>query len=365
MLASPPFRPGDRVGPWVLDRVVGAGAAGTVFRCHQAGNPRTVAALKVFHTFGDGVREASLLHGIDHPNIVRVREAALDERPPWLALDYVDGPTLQVTMRSGPIAIEAAMTYFAQLTDAIAALHRRDIHHRDIKPSNLILDRTDGRLKLVDFGLARDSSGSPTLEEFNRGTIAYAPPEWMRPPVRDGARWDVYSMGVVLYEMLTGQPAFRVPTEGSVVDRARELMKVKAVSPPLDPGPAFPLAVRKLVRRMTHPEPSRRIESALVLLDWLASANLPAWTPRTALPTYTFDDDLFREAAARIHAAEQMLERWTLPAFEVTTAPVPPRRASAPRVRRAVPVRTIALSAAALLAMSAAFTVLIALFANR
>src|SRR5262249_52442683 len=132
--------------------------------------------------------------------------------PPYLVMQYVEGPTLRQRIQAeGPLPPREAAEISRQVAEGLGAAHRANLIHRDIKPANIILDRATGRARIMDFGLVRVTSlpGGTTHEGTLLGTPDYMSPEQIREPERIDARSDIYSLGVTLYEMLTGQIPFR------------------------------------------------------------------------------------------------------------------------------------------------------------
>lgn len=261
---------GDEIDVWVVEQALGTGGMGSVYRCHNRDAPRIKAAIKVL---GEGLeaheqararfaREAEILFALDHPNIVKVRNIRLDASPPYIEMEFVDGTSLEDVLRGGPLSLERALGVAEQLISAVRFLHRNGVCHRDIKPANLLLGR-GMVLKLVDFGLASDASAEH-ITAFGQmmGTVSYAPPEWVTPQQLDPVQWDLYAVGAVLYEMLTGAVAFPAPPGASPRQGAVKVMADKASAPHIDPGDAAPASVGALVRKLTARDAADRIGTA-------------------------------------------------------------------------------------------------------
>lgn len=285
---------GEQIDIWVVDRALGSGGMGSVYRCHNRNAPRILAAVKVLEA-GVGrsreaearfVREAEILFGLDHPNIVKVRNVRTDHDPPYLEMEFVRGKALEDLLEQGPRPYEQALDLMAQATAALHYLHRRNVCHRDIKPANFLV-RDDGRLLLVDFGLALEADGSRiTQQGMAFGTVSYAPPEWASADL-EPVTWDIYALGVVFWEILTGKVAFPVSGQGSARQQAMQVIIGKQGHEPLDPGDAFPQGLRDLIADMTQADPKRRlsdtaqIRARLHTLDGLGDP----------LPTDTWEPD--------------------------------------------------------------------------
>ena len=214
-----------RAGPFRLRERLGAGAAGTVWRAERGGED---LALKLYDadtmTSADArerfFREARVGAEIQHPNLVQIVDAGrLDDGRCFLAMKRIDGRSLAALLAEGPLPVARALEVAADVAAALGALHRAGIVHRDVKPDNIVL-RRDGRAVLTDLGLARGALfRTVTRAEVAVGTLAYMSPEQAIGRPLDG-RADLWSLGVVLYELLTGARPF---------DGAHELALIFAV----------------------------------------------------------------------------------------------------------------------------------------
>jgi eukaryotic-like serine/threonine-protein kinase len=273
--ALTPFS-GTRVGVFEIGVFVGAGGMGEVYRARDTLLDRDVA-LKIlplaFALDRDRLdrfrREAQALASLNHPNVGAIYGFEATDGVYALVLEFVDGPTLADRLEHGPIPVDEACSIARQMTEALESAHEHGIVHNDLKPSNVKL-RPDGTVKVLDFGLATvvqatigGASGStPTTSLFARptfGTPAYASPEQLK-GIGD-KRSDIWAFGAVLYEMLSGKPAF--PEDGDACAVAN-----------LD-GSALPAStpesMRHLIRRCLDPDVRRRLrdigEARIVLED--------------------------------------------------------------------------------------------------
>lgn len=270
------------VGDYELERQIGAGASGTVWRAHSRGPIARVVALKRLG-FGGGPgelerlrREAAILTELDHPHIVRVLEVLRDGDGLALAMQFAPGGSLDdLLAQRGRLAPGQVVAVAAPVADALASAHRRGILHGDVKPAN-ILFTSDGEPLLSDFGVARTLGGS-TSDRVS-GTAEYVAPELL-----DGAhpdpRADVYSLGVVCYEALAGQPPYTGPVPLAVVRAAEMGRHLRLESLTHVPEP---LAV--VVERAMERDPERRFASADDLARALRST-VPADDIRLPEPT--------------------------------------------------------------------------------
>jgi serine/threonine-protein kinase len=256
-----------------LIRVLGHGGMSTVYLARDVELDRHVA-LKVLasNLAGDGVcrarflREAKLASHVSHPSIVRIYGVGEDERGPFIVMEHVEGPTLASELaRRGSFSPEQALEVAVPLASALAAAHAAGLVHRDVTPQNVLLDRK-GSPKLSDFGIARLLDGTRFTERGTiMGTAAYLAPEQARGEVVTSAA-DVYSLGAVLYELLTGRPPFQADTLPALLLQCEEA----AVVPPRDLAPAVSPALEALVLRTLEKAPESRPSAAAL------AATLPA-----------------------------------------------------------------------------------------
>ncbi|MER7581472.1 serine/threonine-protein kinase, partial [Kitasatospora sp. NPDC097691] len=254
-------------GRYRLVERIGGGAMGSVWRAEDTVLARQVA-VKILRSelFEDGTatqrfrREAQLVAAIDHPGVVDVHDygesgADGDERCAYIVMELIDGlPLDRVLADAGPMTVERALDLVAGALDALHAAHRRDIVHRDIKPSNLML-RTDGRVAITDFGIARAIASTKLTAPFAIiGTALYMSPEQAEGSSL-GPATDLYSIGVVCYELLVGEPPYS--GDGPLQ------IALKHVNQPVPELPeAFPAAVRALVARALAKKPEERFADA-------------------------------------------------------------------------------------------------------
>jgi Protein kinase domain len=263
--SSPPT-----VGDYELERQIGTGASGTVWRAHRRGPVDRVVALKRFRV-GAGSRdlerlrrEATLLTELDHPHVVRVLEVLHDGDGVALAMQLATGGSLSgLLVERGRLAPGEVVAVAAPVADALASAHRRGVLHGDVKPAN-VLFTSDGEPLLSDFGVAR-TLGATTSDHVS-GT-----PEYVAPELLDGARpdprADVYALGIVCYEALAGQPPYRGPTPIAVV-RAADT----GHHPRLESLAPAPEALAAAVERAIDRDPARRFGSAEAFAQALRAA---------------------------------------------------------------------------------------------
>ncbi|MBA2391719.1 MAG: serine/threonine protein kinase, partial [Ktedonobacteraceae bacterium] len=207
---------GQSLGGYQLEEEIGHGSMGVVYRGKQIALGREVA-IKVLPKMlardasyvARFIREAQIIAGLNHPNIVQIYDAGQQSKLLYFVMEYIQGPTLSNLLHlDGTIPQHLAVEYAAQIADALDAAYReRNVIHRDVKPENLMLNRW-GKVKVMDFGLARAIGHQKiTVAKTLVGSIYYASPEQVWGEDLDN-RSDIYALGVVLYEMVTGQRPF-------------------------------------------------------------------------------------------------------------------------------------------------------------
>src|SRR5258708_20786031 len=211
---------GQSLGGYLLEGELGRGSMGMVYRGKQVALGREVAVKILPQSLAQDpsyvarfIREAQIIAGLNHPNIVQIYDAGQQNGVLYFVMEYVQGPTVGSLLQlDGSMPQHLAAEYIAQIADALdAAYKERNVIHRDIKPENLMLDRW-GRIKVMDFGLARALGLQQiTVAKTLVGSIYYASPEQIWGKQLDN-RSDIYALGVVLYEMVTGQRPFTART---------------------------------------------------------------------------------------------------------------------------------------------------------
>jgi len=271
------FEPGDQIDIWVVEKALGSGGMGSVYRCHNRNATRILAAVKIMEgaqhqksqAHARFIREAEILFSLQHPNIVKVLNIRSESHPPYIEMEFVEGESLESRIERGGMATEEAISILIPLAHAIGYLHACGIRHRDIKPANVLINAR-GLPKLVDFGLAMEADQSRiTQSNMSFGTVSYAPPEWSKPELLDPVLWDLYSFGVLAYELLSGDLAFPIAKGSSARQSAIQIMVSKQSHPPLEPDESHPPELRALVRELTDPDPNNRPTSALDVLTRL------------------------------------------------------------------------------------------------
>lgn len=265
----------ERIHDWVVDGPLGRGGMATVWRVHSSLSARLRGALKITDPMVHDsardrfLREVDALARLRHHGVVRVLSAGeLEDGRMYLVMELIEGEDLLKRLQRGSMGWREALLVFREVADGLRHAHSVGIHHRDLKPANVMITR-DGGGCLVDFGIALDLEKSRlTRAGTIPGTVTYMAPELLSVDSRDVAPGpaDVYSLGQVLCETLTGKRCFDLPAGTAGLVR---LVRQKHAAGPLDPGDPVPTKVRDLVCRLTDPNPTRRPSMAQVvrLLD--------------------------------------------------------------------------------------------------
>ncbi|MDQ5870833.1 MAG: protein kinase [Acidobacteriota bacterium] len=268
--------PGTRLGPYEIVAPLGAGGMGEVYRARDGRLERDVA-IKVLPervaadpgALARFEREAKAVAALSHPNILAIHDVGREGSTSYAIMELLEGATLREHLAGGTIGPRKAVEYALEIAQGLAAAHEKGIVHRDVKPENIFLT-SDGRVKILDFGLARvserpgpgDASQAPTGAGATEpgtvlGTVGYMSPEQVRGKEADN-RSDIFSFGVVFYEMLTGRRAFRGDSQVETLNAilTEEPTELSAV------GRDVPEGLERIVRRCLEKEPAQRFQHA-------------------------------------------------------------------------------------------------------
>jgi eukaryotic-like serine/threonine-protein kinase len=287
---------GTRLGPYEIQSPLGAGGMGEVYKARDTRLERTVA-IKVLpdHLSSSPEvrqrfeREAKTISQLSHPHICALYDVGREGETEYLVMEYLEGETLAERLIKGGLPLDQALRYGIEIADALDRAHRQGIVHRDLKPGNVMLTRSG--VKLLDFGLAkamepataRESLTSlPTQKGLTQegtilGTFQYMAPEQLEGKEAD-ARTDIFALGVVLYEMATGQKAFTGATQASLISR----IMTSDPAPISTVQPMAPPALDRVVRTCLAKDPEDRWQSAHDVgseLKWIAEGGSQAGVP--------------------------------------------------------------------------------------
>ncbi|MFQ6102218.1 MAG: protein kinase [Anaerolineae bacterium] len=278
-----PFANGENVGAYRVVEKLGQGGMATVFKAYHPALDRYVA-IKVMHPalMGDPnflarfQREARIVAKLDHPHIIPVYDFSQHRGHPYLVMRFVEGETLKARMQHGPLELQEVLRIARAVGGALTYAHKRGVLHRDIKPSNVLLT-PDGGVYLTDFGLARMAeAGESTLSrDIMVGTPQYISPEQAKGLKDLDARTDIYSLGVVLYEMLVGRPPFAADTPYAVIhDHIFTPLPL-----PSELNADLPESAERALLKALAKEPDDRFQSVEELINALDAALKPALAP--------------------------------------------------------------------------------------
>jgi Tol biopolymer transport system component len=284
-----PLTSGTRLGPYEIVAPIGAGGMGEVYRARDTRLERTVAIKILPAHLSDRPaakerfeREAKAISSLSHPNICHLYDVGTQDGTSYLVMEYLEGETLADRLGRGPLPLDQVLKYGADLCEGLDRAHRRGVVHRDLKPGNIMLTKSGA--KLMDFGLAKTAEGAPaagvslletrskplTAEGSIVGTFQYMSPEQIEGKDVDGQS-DIFSLGAVLYEMITGRRAFEGKSQLSVASAILEkepepLSAVKPMTPP---------ALEHTIRTCLAKDPEKRWQTARDLghaLKWIAES---------------------------------------------------------------------------------------------
>ncbi len=311
-----PLSPGTHLGPYEITAPLGAGGMGEVYRARDTRLERDVAIKILPAQFSsDPVRkqrferEAKTISSLNHPHICVLHDIGSQDGIDYLVMECVEGETLAKRLERGPLPLEQVLKFGAQIADALDKANGSGVVHRDLKPGNIMLAPTGA--KLLDFGLAKPAvspasvatltagvtQSSPMTEQGAIvGTFQYMSPEQVEGKELDG-RSDIFSLGAVLYEMLTGQRAFQGKSQLSVASAILE----KDPAPVTVTKPMTPPAFDHVIRRCLAKDPEERWQTARDLeleLKWIAEAGSQAGVPAPVVTHRKVRERLTQIAAA-------------------------------------------------------------------
>lgn len=252
---------------------IGAGGMSDVYKAKDTTLGRYVAIKVLKSEFSEDVNfvtkfrtEASSAAGLEHPNIVNIYDVGSENEFHYIVMEYVEGITLKTYIeKKGQLSFKEAVSIAIQVGRGIEAAHNKGIIHRDIKPQNIIIS-TEGKVKVTDFGIAKAAT-SNTINSDVMGSVHYTSPEQARNGYVDG-KSDIYSLGIVMYEMVTG----RVPFNGDTTVAVAIQHLQEEMESPKTYAPDLPISMEKIILKCTQKNPDRRYESITALLSDLRKA---------------------------------------------------------------------------------------------
>ena len=278
-----PFANGENVGAYRIVEKLGQGGMATVYKAYHPALDRYVA-IKVMHpAFTEDPnflarfqREARIVAKLDHPHIVPIYDFAEHHKQPYLVMRFIEGETLKARLERGPLEPQEVLRIAQAVGEALTYAHGQGVLHRDIKPSNILIT-PDGSVYLTDFGLARMAeAGESTLSrDMMVGTPQYISPEQAKGMRELDHRTDIYSLGVVLYELLVGQAPFTADTPYAIIhDHIFTPLPL-----PRDLNPDLPEALERVLLKALAKEPADRFQAVEELVSALDTALKPASAP--------------------------------------------------------------------------------------
>ncbi|MBA3316120.1 MAG: serine/threonine protein kinase [Planctomycetota bacterium] len=264
----------ETIDDWALGEVLGVGTVGTVYRVVHTQTGR-VAALKILlpqvsqdeTISGRFTREIQILERLSHPNVVAFYASGKHDGRWYYVMELVDGGVLKKLLnRKGALAWQDAVEIGWQVCSALQHLHNNGVIHRDLKPANLFFTK-DGKVKLGDFGIALDTARAElTATGLTVGTYLYMSPEQIRGERTISPQTDLYALGCLLYEMLTGRPPFQGENFARIFDQ-----HLKSTAPPVTTfSPTCPRELSDLVDQLLQKQPERRPFNARAVQGQLA-----------------------------------------------------------------------------------------------
>jgi hypothetical protein len=303
---------------YLLERELGRGGMGIVFLAREISLDRMVAIKLLPPQLADDpairerfLREARTAAQLSHPNIVPIYRADTADELVYFAMGFVDGETLAERLASrGPLPPAEAVRILREVAWALAYAHARGVVHRDVKPENIMLERGTGRVTVTDFGIARDVRASAlTADGMVMGSVHYMSPEQVAGTEIDG-RADLYSLGVVAFQLLSGKLPFDAPQASAVL-----LMQATRAAPALtERAPSVPAALAQVVDRCLRKDPAERYPTGEALADALTQALQQAQSGPQGTPDRVLSEDAakaiwLRAAQLQSDAARRVKDR--------------------------------------------------------
>jgi serine/threonine-protein kinase len=275
------FQVGDAIGDYQVIAVLGAGGMGKVYKVRNVISDR-VEAMKVLlpdlvnepELANRFLREIKVQASLDHPNIAKLHTALRAGNQLVMVMELVEGTTLEQLLGRGPIPLTDGLRYISEALEALGYAHERGVIHRDIKPGNIMLTQ-EGVIKLMDFGIAKGAADRKlTMTGTTMGSLYYMSPEQVKGVKTLDPRSDLYSLGITLYEVVTGRRPFVGDSDYAIMSGHLEKMPV----PPIEMDPRLPAALNEIILRAIAKNPDERFQTAAAFQRALDSVR-PNLTP--------------------------------------------------------------------------------------
>jgi serine/threonine protein kinase len=310
------FFRGQTIGKYKILSSLGSGGFGAVYLAEDTWIDKKVA-IKVPHRqnldFGELLREPRLLASLNHPNIVSILTAEKQDGVFFIVMEYVAGETLEmIVARDGALELARALDFTCQICNAVDHAHRQNVIHRDLRPANVLISES-GLVKVADFGTSR------FLELAAHGTTVIGSPPYMAPEQFRGQAVfasDIYSLGVSMYQMLTGNLPYQTPAPADL----EKLMRGEMISPPRLKNARIPRELSDIILRAMAPDITARYQRACDLLEallaardrWISAGRTPrpATTPRRARPQPVPAITAIEDIQSRLKARESPQPRF-------------------------------------------------------
>lgn len=276
------LRAGDRLGRWVIDHCIGP-AIPRLYRARRSDDEHVTALVTTLPRRVDFEerlrREAGMLRQLAHDAVPDLIDFGVSREHDvvWMTTSDVDGETLEDRLLMGALPWQEACALVHQIAMGLRHAHEHSIVHRDVRPAKILLTR-DGGARIVGFDAAMNEGELSQAAEVPMGPLGYLAPEVITKGRKAGPRADLYALGVVLYEALTGRPAFPAALMDERTDPAERMLEWKTRSKPLRPSGEAPAWLKNLVEKATHPDPAERLPDMDAFVGWLDAAR-GFWEP--------------------------------------------------------------------------------------
>lgn len=280
------YEPGERIGDYEVIGILGHGGMGQVYKVRNVFSKR-VEAMKVLLPDLEGnpqlaerfTQEMEVQAALEHPNIAPLHSAQRVGNQLLMTMEFVEGSSIESLLHSGPLPVATALDFAVQVLSALAYAHARGIVHRDVKPANMMVT-PQGTVKLLDFGVAKLKDRQLTQTGHTVGSLYYMAPEQISEPLNVDARADLYSAGVALYQMVTGQRPFQGESDYSIMSAHMTGVPI----PPIQIQPHLPEALNDAMLMAIAKDRDRRFQSADAMRRALEGLRAemgpaPAWQP--------------------------------------------------------------------------------------